>query len=140
MGIQGLRMEVDVHIISVAKAHFPNAIKCVEMADLNVEGFVLQQLASSLSVLSEDEKELGVCLVDIGGGTSDLICYKGGAVIHAASIPIGGVHLTQDLSIGLKTAPGDAEAIKIEYGCCLSRSFGIRRDDRCAYCRRSFLS
>lgn len=119
LGIQGLRMEVNVHIISVAKAHFPNAIKCVETADLSVEGFVLQQLASSLSVLSEDEKELGVCLVDIGGGTSDLICYKGGAVIHAASIPIGGIHVTQDLSIGLKTAPGDAEAIKVDHGCCL---------------------
>ena len=122
MGIRGVRLEVDVHMITGNKSYFPNATKCVELAGLKVKGFVLQQLASSMSVMTEDEKELGACLVDIGGGTTDIICYKEGAVIHTASIPIGGNHFTQDLSIGLRTSPNDAEKIKIKYGHCLPQS------------------
>lgn len=122
LGIRGVRLEVDVHMITGNKSYFPNALKCVEQAGLKVKGFVLQQLASSLAVMTEDEKELGACLVDIGGGSTDLICYKEGAVIHTASIPIGGSHFTQDLSIGLRTSPSDAEQIKIKYGHCLPQS------------------
>jgi cell division protein FtsA len=122
IGIRGLRLEVDVHMITGNKSYFPNATKCVELAGLKVKGFVLQQLASSMAVMTEDEKELGSCLVDIGGGTTDIICYKDGAVIHTASIPIGGNHFTQDLSIGLRTSPSDAEKIKIKYGHCLPQS------------------
>lgn len=122
LGIRGVRLEVDVHMITGDKSFFPNATKCVELAGLKVKGFVLQQLASSLSVMTEDEKELGSCLIDVGGGTTDLICYKEGAVIHTASIPIGGNHFTQDLSIGLRTSPKDAENIKIKYGHCLPQS------------------
>lgn len=122
LGIRGLRLEVDVHMITGNKSFFPNALKCVEQAGLKVKGFVLQQLASSMAVMTEDEKELGACLVDIGGGSTDLICYKEGAVIHTASIPIGGSHFTQDLSIGLRTSPSDAEKIKIKYGHCLPQS------------------
>ncbi|MCO5114092.1 MAG: cell division protein FtsA [Bdellovibrionaceae bacterium] len=122
IGIQGLRMEVLVHIISGARTYFPNALKCIESAGLKCSGFVLQQLASSIAILSEDEKELGVCLADIGGGTTDLICYKDGAVIHTASLPIGGQHFTQDISIGLRTSPVEAEKIKKEFGHCLPQS------------------
>lgn len=122
LGIRGLRLEVDVHMITGNKSFFPNALKCVEQAGLKVKGFVLQQLASSMAVMTEDEKELGACLVDIGGGSTDIICYKEGAVIHTASIPIGGSHFTQDLSIGLRTSPSDAEKIKIKYGHCLPQS------------------
>lgn len=122
IGIQGLRMEVMVHLITGAKTYFPNVLKCVESAGLRLNGFVLQQLASAMAVLSEDEKELGVCLADIGGGTTDIICYKDGAVIHAATLPIGGQHFTQDVSIGLRTSPADAEKIKKEYGHCLPQS------------------
>lgn len=122
IGIRGMRLEVDVHMITGNKSFFPNATKCVELAGLKVKGFVLQQLASSMAVMTEDEKELGACLVDIGGGTTDIICFKEGAVIHTASIPIGGIHFTQDLSVGLRTSPSDAEKIKIKYGHCLPQS------------------
>ncbi len=122
LGIRGVRLEVDVHMITGNKSYFPNALKCIEQAGLKVKGFVLQQLAASMAVMTEDEKELGACLVDIGGGTTDIICYKEGAVIHTASIPIGGSHFTQDLSIGLRTSPSDAEKIKIKYGHCLPQS------------------
>lgn len=122
IGIRGMRLEVDVHMITGNRSFFPNATKCIELAGLKVKGFVLQQLASSMAVMTEDEKELGACLVDIGGGTTDLICFKDGAVIHTASIPIGGNHFTQDLSVGLRTSPSDAEKIKIKYGHCLPQS------------------
>lgn len=122
IGIQGLRMEVLVHLISGSRTYFPNALKCIESAGLKINGFVLQQLASSKAVLSEDERELGVCLADIGGGTTDIICFKGGSVIHTAALPIGGQHFTQDVSIGLRTSPMEAEKIKKEYGHCLPQS------------------
>lgn len=122
LGIRGVRLEVDVHMITGNKTYFPNALKCVELAGLKVKGFVLQQLASSMAVMTEDEKELGACLIDIGGGATDIICYREGAVIHTSSLPIGGNHFTQDLSIGLRTSPVDAEKIKIAYGHCLPQS------------------
>lgn len=122
IGIRGVRLEVDVHMITGNKSHFPNVVKCVELAGLKVKGFVLQQLAASLAVMTEDEKELGACVVDIGGGSTDLICYKDGAVIHTATIPVGGSHFTQDLSIGLRTSPADAERLKIKYAHCLPQS------------------
>ena len=116
VGISGSRLEVDVQIVTGAVTSAQNLIRCVNRAGLDVVDIVLQPLASSAAVLSMEEKELGVVMVDLGGGTTDVAIYLEGSIRHSAVIPIGGHHLTTDLAIGLRTTHADAEKIKIRYG------------------------
>jgi cell division protein FtsA len=118
IGMAGVRLETNVHLIAGNRTLFPNILKCVEAAGLKVKNFVLQQYASAHAVLSEEEKTLGVCLVEMGGGTSEWIIYKGGVVVATGSVAVGGNNFTNDLAIGLRTAPVNAERIKIEHGQC----------------------
>lgn len=120
IGMSGVRLEANVHIVTGAKSAMQNLIKCTEKAGLRVNGMVLEQLASSKICLSHDEKDLGVGLLDMGGGTCDLILYVQGAVAYTAVIPVGGVHVTNDIAVGLRTPQTTAEEIKKKYGCALS--------------------
>ena len=126
IGISGSRLEVDVHIVTGAVTSAQNLIRCVNRAGLDVADIVLQPLASSAAVLSVEEKELGVVMIDLGGGTSDVAIYADGSIRHSAVIPIGGHHLTTDLAIGLKTAHADAEKIKIRHGVSSSQHVSDR--------------
>jgi cell division protein FtsA len=116
MGMSGTRLEVDVHIISGAITSAQNIIKSVNRAGLDVVDIVLQPLASSEAVLSSEERELGVAMVDLGGGTTDLAMFVDGTIRHTAVLPIGGQNLTKDIAIGLLTSQSDAERIKILHG------------------------
>jgi cell division protein FtsA len=120
IGMSGVRLESNVHIVTAGQTALQNIMKCTEKAGLKVKGLVLQQLASSLAVLSEDEKKLGVALVDMGGGTCDIVMYVGGSVAYTASVPVGGAHFTQDISMGLRTPQTSAEKIKMKYGCAIA--------------------
>ena len=120
VGISGSRLEVDVHIVTGAVTSAQNLVKCVNRAGLGVVDVVLQPLASSDAVLTEEEKELGVVMVDLGGGTTDLAIFSEGSISHSAVLPVGGQHVTSDLQIGLRTAHGDAEKIKIRQGVALT--------------------
>ncbi len=120
LGMAGVRLEAKVHIVTGAVSSAQNIAKCANRTGLNVADIVLQPLASAEAVLSEDEKELGVCLVDIGGGTTDMAIFSGGAIVHTAVIALGGNNLTSDVAIGLRTPAHEAEAIKQKYGCSLS--------------------
>lgn len=120
VGMSGVRLEANVHIITAGQTALQNMIKCAEKAGLHVRGMVLQQLASSLAVLSEDERKLGVSVVDIGGGTSDIMTFVAGAVAHTASVPVGGAHFTQDVAMGLRTPQTAAETVKKKYGCAIA--------------------
>lgn len=117
VGMSGVRLEARVHLVTAANAAAQNIIKCAERCDLHVAETVLEPLASAHAVLSEDEKEIGVVLIDIGGGTTDLIIHVDGAVVHTSVIPIGGINLTNDIATGLRTPMAEAERIKIKYGC-----------------------
>lgn len=117
VGMSGVRLEARVHLVTAANSAAQNITKCCERCDLHVAEMVLEPLASSHAVLSEDEKEIGVALIDIGGGTTDLIIYVDGAVVHTSVIPIGGINLTNDIATGLRTPMAEAERIKIKYGC-----------------------
>ena len=119
LGMSGMRLDVDVHIVSGAKAAVQNIMKCIHQCGLEVNALVLQPLASSKAVLEEDEKELGVCLIDIGGGTTDIAVFTGGAIRHTAVIAIAGDQITNDIAMALRTPTQDAENIKIEHGCAL---------------------
>ena len=119
LGMSGMRLEVEVHIVTGAVAAAQNIMKCVHRCGLEVQGMILQPLASSKAVLSDDERELGVCLVDIGGGTTDVAIFTGGAIRHTAVIPIAGDQITGDIAMALRTPTTDAEDIKIKYGCAL---------------------
>lgn len=116
LGMHGIRLEVQVHIITGAVASVQNLIKCCQMAGIRVKDVVLEQLASAQAVLNDDERELGVGVLDIGGGTSDLALYQRGSIRHTMVLPIAGNHFTNDLAIGLRTTVRDAERIKREYG------------------------
>ncbi|HPQ80486.1 MAG TPA: cell division protein FtsA [bacterium] len=118
VGMSGVRLEAKVHIVTGAVTSAQNIIKCCNRAGLNVNDIVLQQLASSESTLSPDEKELGVVLLDIGGGTTDIAIFSGGSIAHTAVLTIGGNHLTNDVAVGLRTPAHEAEKIKQKYGCC----------------------
>ncbi len=120
IGMSGVRLEANVHIVTAGRTALHNAIKCTEKAGLRVKGMVLQQLASSLAVLSEDEKKLGASVVDMGGGTCDIVTYIQGSVAHTAVVPVGGIHFTQDVAMGLRTPQTAAEKIKKKYGCAIS--------------------
>lgn len=120
VGISGSRLEVDVHIVTGAVTSAKNLVKCVNRAGLDVVDIVLQPLASSEAVLTEEEKELGIAMVDLGGGTSDLAIFSEGTISHSAVLPIGGQHVTTDLQIGLRTPLADAEDIKVHHGVALA--------------------
>lgn len=120
LGMAGVRLEAKVHIVTAAVTSAQNIVKCANRCGLNVGDIILQPLASAEAVLTEDEKELGVCLVDIGGGTTDIIIYAEGAVVHTAVLTLGGNHLTNDVAVGLRTPAAEAERIKQKYGCALS--------------------
>ncbi|CAG9181771.1 Cell division protein FtsA [Cupriavidus laharis] len=116
IGMSGIRLEVKVHIVTGAVSAAQNIVKCVRRCGLEVHDLILQPLASSLAVLTEDEKELGVVLVDIGGGTTDIAIFSEGAIRHTAVIPIAGDQITNDIAMALRTPTPDAEDIKIQYG------------------------
>jgi cell division protein FtsA len=124
IGMSGVRLEAKVHMVTCAESAAQNIIKCVQRCGLEVENIVLEQLASSYSVLTEDEKELGVCLVDIGGGTTDIAVFFGGAIQYTAVIPIAGDQVTNDIAIVMRTPTKNAEEIKIKYACALSQLVG----------------
>ena len=116
IGMTGVRLEVEVHIVSGATTSVQNVIRSVNRAGLAVQDLVLQPLASAEAVLLEDERELGAVLVDLGGGTTDVALVREGAVWHTAVVPLGGDHITNDVAIGLRTPVADAETLKKRYG------------------------
>ncbi|HZV61973.1 MAG TPA: cell division protein FtsA [Methylophilaceae bacterium] len=118
-GMSGMKLEVKVHIVTGAVAAAQNIVKCIKRCGLDVSDLILQPLASSVSVLTEDEKELGVCLVDIGGGTTDIAVFKQGAIRHTAVVPIAGDQITNDVAVAFRTPTQSAEEIKIKHGCAL---------------------
>jgi cell division protein FtsA len=123
VGLSGSRLEARVHIVTGAVTSAQNIIKCANKTGLSVKDVILQQLASSESVLNDDEKELGVVLVDLGGGTTDIAIYLGGSIRYTAVLPLGGNHITSDIAVGLRTPLEDAEEIKKQYGCALVNLF-----------------
>ncbi len=128
LGMSGVRLEAKVHIVTGAVASAQNIVKSCNRAGLDVADIVLEQLASSESVISADEKELGVCLVDIGGGTTDIAIFGEGAIKYTSVISLGGNQLTNDIAVGLRTPFAEAEKIKRNHGCCLSALVG--KDER----------
>jgi cell division protein FtsA len=121
VGMSGVRLEAKVHLVTGAVSAVQNIVKCVRRCGLEVDDIVLEQLASSYSALSEDEKELGVCLVDIGGGTTDMAVFTEGAIRHTAVIPIAGDQVTNDIAVALRTPTQFAEEIKVKYACALTQ-------------------
>jgi len=121
IGMAGVRLEARVHIVTGADSAAQNIIKCVQRCGLEVEDVVLEQFASSFAALTDDEKELGVCLVDIGGGTTDIAVFSAGAIRHTAVIPIAGDQVTNDIAVSMRTPTQYAEDIKVRYACALSQ-------------------
>lgn len=119
VGMSGVRLEAKVHLVTGAESAAQNIIKCVRRCGLEVDDIILEQLASSYSVLTDDEKELGICLVDIGGGTTDVAVFTEGAIKHTAVIPIAGDQVTNDIAVAMRTPTQYAEEIKIKYACAL---------------------
>ncbi len=119
IGMSGVRLEAKVHLVTGSTSAAQNIVKCVRQCGLEVEDIILEQLASSHSVLTADEKELGVCLVDIGGGTTDIAVFTEGAIRHTAVIPIAGDQVTNDIAVALRTPTHFAEEIKVKYACAL---------------------
>ncbi len=124
VGMMGVRLEAKVHIVTAAVTAAQNLVKCANRAGLEVEDIVLQPLASSKAVLTDEEKEIGVALVDFGGGTTDLALLSEGAIKHTAVLGLGGNNLTYDISVGLRTPMNDAEKIKVNHGTCLVSMVG----------------
>jgi cell division protein FtsA len=116
LGMSGVRLEAEVHIITGAVSAMENIEKCIRRAGLTTACMILQPLASSEAVLTQDERDLGVAMIDIGGGTTDLALFVDGSIRHTAVIPVGGGNFTNDIAIGLRTPPAEAEKIKIKYG------------------------
>ncbi|MCX7171129.1 MAG: cell division protein FtsA [Proteobacteria bacterium] len=121
IGMDARRLEVRVHIVTGAVTSVQNIVKCVHRCGLEVVDLVLQPLASGHAVLTEDEKDVGVCLVDVGGGTTDIAVFTQGAIRHTAVIPIAGDQITNDIAIALRTSTQDAEEIKLRYGVALQQ-------------------
>ncbi len=121
VGMSGVRLEAKVHMVTGAVSAAQNIIKCVRRCGLEVDDIILEQLASSYSALTEDEKELGICMVDIGGGTTDIAVFTEGAIRHTAVIPIAGDQVTNDIAVALRTPTQFAEQIKIKYACALTQ-------------------
>jgi cell division protein FtsA len=122
VGMCGSRLEVNVHIVTGKTPLIHNLVKCVEQAGLSANSIILQPIASSRSVLSQEEKELGVVLIDIGGGTTDVAVWKEGSLLHSQIIPLGGNHFTNDLAVALKIPHNEAERIKLTNGTVLGQS------------------
>ena len=120
-GMSGVRLESKVHMVTGAVSAAQNITKCVRHCGLEVDDIILEQLASSEAVLLDDEKDLGVCLVDIGGGTTDIAVFSDGAIRHTAVIPIAGDHVTNDIAVALRTPTQYAEEIKIRHACALAK-------------------
>jgi cell division protein FtsA len=124
LGMSGVRLEAKVHLVTCAVNASQNIEKCIRRCGLEVEDIILEQLASSYSVLTDDERELGVCLVDIGGGTTDIAIFTEGAIRHTGVIPIAGDQVTNDIAMALRTPTQNAEEIKIKYACALTQLAG----------------
>ncbi len=120
MGMNGTRLEANVHIITAATTSIQNLVTCANKAGIEVRDMVLEQVVIAESVLTQDEKDLGVALVDVGGGTTDLAIFEKGSLWHTAVLPVGGDHFTNDLAVGLRTPIPDAERLKKQHGCALS--------------------
>ena len=120
LGMSGIRLEVDVHIVTCSATSGQNIVKCCNLAGLDVADVVLEPLASAQAVLSQDERELGVVLVDIGGGTTDIAIYSAGSIVHTSVLALGGNHLTNDIAIGLSTPLGEAESLKHKHGVAMT--------------------
>ena len=127
LGMSGMRLEAKVHVVTGAVTSAQNIIKCANRTGLDVKDIILQQLASSEAVLTADEKELGVALVDMGGGTTDTAIFFNGSIGYTSIIPVGGNHFTSDIALGLRTPIKEAERIKKEYGCAIAHS--VDRDE-----------
>ena len=121
LGMSGVRLEAKVHLVTGATNAIQNIDKCIRRCGLDVDAIVLEQLASSYAVLAEDEKDLGVCIVDIGGGTTDIAVFTDGSIRHTAVIPIAGDQVTNDIAMALRTPTQHAEKIKIKYACALAQ-------------------
>ncbi|MBT5098557.1 MAG: cell division protein FtsA, partial [Proteobacteria bacterium] len=119
IGMSGVRLEAKVHLITGAESSAQNIVKCIQRCGLQTDDIILEQLASSYAVLTEDEKDLGVCLVDIGGGTTDIAVFAEGAIKHTAVIPIAGDQVTNDIAVAMRTPTQYAEEIKTKYACAL---------------------
>lgn len=124
LGMSGVRLEAKVHLVTCAQNAAQNIEKCIRRCGLEVEDVILEQLASSYSVLTDDEKELGVCMVDIGGGTTDIAIFTEGSIRHTGVIPIAGDQVTNDIAMALRTPTPHAEEIKIKYACALAKLTG----------------
>ncbi len=120
VGIHGTRLECRVHIVTAVVTALNNIIKCVNRAGLEVSGIALQSLAASEAILTEEEKALGVALIDFGGGTTDLAVFTGNSLRYNSVIPVGGNNLTNDIAVGLQTSLNNAESLKKDFGCCLN--------------------
>ncbi len=127
VGMAGVRLEAHIHIVTAAQSYGQNLVRCCERAGVAARDLVLEPLASAAAVLFPEERELGVALVDIGGGTTGIVVYHGGAVMHTAVLPIGGNHLTGDVAAGLRTPLADAEQLKITYG--VATNLVVGRDE-----------
>jgi cell division protein FtsA len=121
LGMSGVRLEAKVHLVTCAVNAAQNIEKCIERCGLNVDDVILEQVASSYAVLSDDERDLGVCMIDIGGGTTDIAIFTEGAIRHTAVIPIAGDQVTNDIAMALRTPAQNAEEIKIKYACALAQ-------------------
>src|SRR6478736_174498 len=121
IGMSGVRLEAKVHIVTGAESAAQNIEKCIQRCGLEVDDIVLEQLASSFACLTDDERELGVCIIDIGGGTTDLAVFSQGAIRHTAVIPIAGDQVTNDIAVSMRTPTQYAEDIKVKYACALSQ-------------------
>lgn len=120
LGMSGVRLQAKVHIVTAAAPSVQNIIKCCNRCDLHVAGIVLAPLASSHAALHDDEKELGVALIDVGGGTTDLVIFMDGSVVYTAVLGVGGNQVTSDIAYGLRTPLHEAERVKQKYGCAMS--------------------
>lgn len=120
VGMSGVRLEANVHIVTGSQSAINNTIKCVERAGLKIAGLVLGQLASAMAVISNDEKNLGVCVFDMGGGVTNSLYFVNGSVAHSSTIPVGGQHFTHDVAVGLRTPQFAAEIIKKKHGCAMA--------------------
>ena len=124
LGMSGVRLEAKVHLVTCAVNAAQNIEKCIHRCGLEVDGIILEQLASNFSVITDDERDLGVCLVDIGGGTSDIAIFTDGSIRHTGVIPIAGDQVTNDIAMALRTPTQHAEEIKIRYACALTQLAG----------------
>ena len=120
VGLSGHRLESKVHLVTIARNIEQDLITCINKCNIEIDGFILEPLASSYSVLDNNERNLGTVLIDIGGGTSDIIIYNDNSILHTGAIPIGGESLTKDIAYGIQTSLEQAETLKRDYGICKS--------------------